>query len=64
MGRCKEGDVQVKMLFRPKDRTVWGKLCMQDLEEALELRRDGAETYYLEAESACVSSIVPDASDS
>lgn len=30
----------------------------------LELRRDGAETYYLETESACISGIVPDASDS
>lgn len=64
MRRFKEGDVQIKMLFRPKDETVWGKLCMSDFEAMLELRRDGTETYYLETESACISSIVPDASDS
>lgn len=64
MRRFKEGDVQIKMLFRPKDRTVWGKLCMQDFEAMLELRKGGTETYYLETESASFSSIVPDASDS
>lgn len=30
----------------------------------LELRRDGTEMYYLETESACISGILPDVSDS